>query len=259
MFDFIYFSGSTLFTLGSVDLMPRNEFGRALTVAEAANGLTLLTLVLSYLPVLYGSFSRREVRLTLLDTWAGSPPAAAELLRNLATTGDPAALDEFLKEWEHWCSELLESHISYPAVAYFRSQHRHQSWISALATVLDLCALLKVGVNGFHTWRAHQTFAIARHAAVDLAQIIGGPLDTTVDRLPREELAALRRDLGEVGLTIRGSADSDAQLAELRRSYEPYVLALSNRLMMPAPSWRHASAVRHNWHTNPRRDGGAHL
>ena len=257
LFDLAYLSGSTLFTLGVCDLAPRNEAGRLLTVAEAAIGLTLLTLVLSYLPVLYGSFSRREARLTLLDVRAGTPPAAAELLRSLATTGDPAALSEFLKEWEYWCSELLESHISYPVVAYFRSQHRRQSWVSALATVLDLSALLKVGVDGLCTWRADQTFAIARHAAVDLAQILGGPVDPTVDRLPPEELAALRRDLGDAGLTL--SLEADAHLAELRRSYEPYVVALSNRLMVATPPWRHATAVRHNWKTNPSQDGGAHL
>jgi Ion channel len=259
LFDLVYLSGSTLFTLGSADLAPHNEVGRVLTVVEAGIGLGLLSLVLSYLPVLYGSFSRREVRLTLLDTWAGSPPSAAELLRRLATTGDPATLSEFLKEWEYWCSELLESHISYPPVAYFRSQHRHQSWVSALATVLDLSALLKVGVDGFQTWRAHQTFAIARHAAVDLAQILGGPPDTTVDRLPREALVALRRDLGRAGLTFEDSADADDQLAELRRSYEPYILALANRLKTPAPPWLHTTSVRHNWQTNPRHDGGAHL
>jgi Ion channel len=258
LFDLIYFSGSTLFTLGVGDLSPHNEAGRLLTVVEAGIGLTLLTLVLSYLPVLYGSFSRREARLTLLDIRAGTPPAAAELLRSLVATGDPAALSEFLKEWEYWCSELLESHISYPAVAYFRSQHRRQSWISALATVLDLSALLKVGVvDGFSTWRADQTFAIARHAAVDLAQILGAPLNPTVDRLPPEELAALRRELEGAGLTL--SLEADAQLAELRRSYEPYVNALANRLMMATPPWRHAKAVRHNWKTHPLQDGRADL
>jgi hypothetical protein len=257
LFDLVYFSGSTLFTLGVGDLSPHNEAGRVLTVLEAGMGLTLLSLVLSYLPVLYGSFSRREARLTLLDIWAGSPPAAAELLRSLATTGDPAALSEFLKEWEYWCSELLESHLSYPAVAYFRSQHRRQSWVAALATVLDLSALLKVGVDGLETWRAHQTFAIARHAVVDLAHTFAGPLDPTVDRLPREELAALRRDLGDAGLTL--SLEADAQLTELRRSYDPYIVALSNRLMMSTPQWRHATAVRHNWKTNPLQDGRVHL
>ena len=259
LFDLFYLSGSTLFTLGVGDVAPHDRAGRVLTVVEAGIGLGLLTLVLSYVPVLYGSFSRREVRLTLLDAWAGSPPAAAEVLCHLSETRDRMALDDFLKEWEYWCSEVLESHLSYPAVAYFRSQHERQSWVSALTTVLDVSALLKVGVDGLPTWRAHATFAIARHTAVDLAHILGGPLDPAVNRLPRDQWAALQRELEHAGLAFTRPADAADELAELRRSYEPYVVALSNRLVMSTPPWRHATAVRHNWHTTPRLDGGAHL
>jgi hypothetical protein len=241
LFDLFYLSGSTLFTLGPGNLEPRDAGGRVLTVAEAGIGLALLSLVLSYLPVLYGAFSRREVRVTLLDAWAGSPPAAAEVLRRLASTGDPVALDEFLKEWERWCAELLESHLSYPAVAYFRSQHQEQSWVSALTTVLDVSALLKIGVEGLPTWRAHGTFAIAQHAAVDLARVLGAPVDPAVDRLPPDEHAALEEELERSGLALNPCGDCTAELARLRRSYEPYVGALSARLMMPTPLWRHAT------------------
>jgi hypothetical protein len=240
-FDLFYLSGSTLFTLGPGNLEPRDSAGRILTVAEAGIGLALLSLVLSYLPVLYGAFSRREVRVTLLDAWAGSPPAAAEVLHRLASTGDRSALDEFLKDWEHWCAELLESHLSYPAVAYFRSQHQEQSWVSALTTVLDVSALLTIGVEGLPTWRAHGTFTIAQHAAMDLARILGAPVDPAVDRLPPEEHAALQADLERSGLAINRCDDCGGELARLRRSYEPYVAALSTRLVMPLPCWRHAT------------------
>ncbi len=259
-FDLFYLSGSTLFTLGVGDTVaPQDRIGRVLTIVEAGIGLGLLTLVLSYLPVLYGSFSRREVRLTLLDHWGGTPPAAAEVLCRLGKTGDPAALAEFLTEWERWCSEVLESHLSYPPVAYFRSQHQRQSWVAALTTVLDVSALLKVGIDGLHTWRAHATFAIARHAAVDLTQVLAAPLDPPVDRLPRDELAAVQDELLQAGLTLSRPADAAGELLALRRLYEPYVFGLSNRLMTSMPPWRHATPARHNWHTNPRRQGGAHL
>ena len=158
---------------------------------------------MSYLPVLYGAFSRREVRVTLLDAWAGSPPAAAEVLCRLAKTGDAAGADEFLNEWERWSAELLESHLSYPAVAYFRSQHQDQSWVSALTTILDVSALLTVGIDGLPTWRASATFAIARHASVDLAQILAAPVNPAADRLPPSERAALQADLERSGVVAR--------------------------------------------------------
>ena len=255
----LYMSGTTFFTLGLGDVHPVGRIARALTVAESGVGFGFLALVIAYFPVLYQAFARREVRLTLLDAWAGSPPAAVEVLRRVAAAGDLSPLGDFLREWEYWCSEVLESHISYPALAYFRSQHQRQSWISALTTVLDVSALTKVGLVGVSAWRAHLTFAIARHAAVDLAQVFGLRPDRDVDRLSPDERAALRRDLEAAGLKPNDSPDADAELDRLRRSYEPYVAALSKLLLMPLPPWRHASGVRFNWHTSPKRDGGAHL
>src|SRR6476469_1489177 len=181
--DDLYMSGTTFFTLGLGDLQPVGRVARLLTVAEAGTGFAFLAIVIAYFPVLYQSFARREVRLTLLDAWAGSPPAAAEVLLRLSARNETAALQTFLKDWEYWCSELLESHISYPTVAFFRSQHQRQSWVSALATILNLSALVEVGVEGVPTWQAHVTFAIARPAAVDLSQVLHAGQVTAADRL----------------------------------------------------------------------------
>ena len=148
LLDDLYMSGTTFFTLGLGDLQPVGRVARFLTVAEAGTGFGFLALVIAYFPVLYQSFSRREAQLTILDAWAGSPPAAAEVLRRLAVRGEVSAVVPFLKDWERWCSDLLESHISYPAVAFFRSQHTRQSWVSALAAILDLSALVEVGIDG---------------------------------------------------------------------------------------------------------------
>src|SRR6185437_5920836 len=136
-------------------------------------GLRILALVIGYLPVLYQSFSRREVTISLLDARAGSPPTAYELLRRNtgpATCGFEA-LTEVLAHWETWAAELMESHLSYPVLAYFRSQHDNQSWIASLTAVLDVCSLSMVGMEGVCQYQARMTFAIARHALVDLSQV----------------------------------------------------------------------------------------
>ena len=109
------------------------------------------------------------------------------------------------------------------------------------------------------TWRAHLTFAIARHAAVDLTQVLAKPLTPPEDRLPPHELAALRRELEHSGLRVNCSPEADRELAELRQSYEPYIAGLSNRLMIPIPRWRRVAEARDNWQTNPERDGGPHF
>jgi hypothetical protein len=257
--DDLYMSGTTFFTVGMGDVHPVGGLARLLTVAEGGMGFGLLALVIAYFPVLYQSFSRREIRLTLLDAWAGSPPAAAEVLRRLGEAGELKALDQFLKDWEYWCSEVLESHISYPVVAYFRSQHQRQSWVSALTAVLDVSALVIAGLEGLPTWQAHLTFAIARHAAVDLTQVLRARPDSAAARLSQEDLEQLRRQLEDVGIHPDRSPEADARLAELRRLYEPFVVGLGRFLMMPVPSWWRPRPVRDNWQTSPKRDGGPHL
>jgi len=144
----LYLSGTTFFTLGLGDVIPSTPFTRALTVIEAGMGFGFLALVIGYLPVLYQSFSRREVNITLLDARAGSPPTAAELLRRHNTAQGLDALQRLLRDFERWAAELLESHISYPVLAYFRSQHVNQSWLGALTTLLDASALVMVGIEG---------------------------------------------------------------------------------------------------------------
>lgn len=256
--DDLYMSGTTLLTLGLGDVQPASGWARTITVVESGTGFGFIAVVIAYLPVLYQSFAKREVRLTLLDAWAGSPPAGPEVLLRLARSGEIGELDAFLKDWEYWCSEVLESHISYPTTAYFRSQHQRQSWVSALSAVLDLSAIVAAGLDGVPRWQARVTFAIARHTAVDLSQVLQAAAVRDADRLPEETLRQLRRDLEDAGLPADRSVDADAELTRLRRSYEPYVAGLAERLMMPASEWRH-TAPRDNWQTSPKRDGGGHI
>jgi len=244
----LYFSGSSFFTLGLGDVAPRTGFGRTAAVVEAGTGFVLLALVVGYLPVLYQAFSRREVEISMLDEWAGSPPSAGELLRRLGRWGDVGAVSVFLSRWEEWAADLLESHISYPILAGFRSQHGNQSWVAGLTTILDACALVISSVEGVPHRSAHLTFAMARHVAVDLCQVLGTPpLAPEKDRLPPAELARLRVTLREAGVTIREDQTSAAALGDLRGMYEPYVNSLADFLLLPLPNWLPEPGVRDNW------------
>src|SRR5215813_430822 len=196
---YLYFSGTTFFTLGLGDITPVNRLARALTTLEAGVGFGFLAIVIGYLPVIYQAFSRREVIISMLDARAGSPPTAVELLRRHAKDRSLESLDELLRDWEQWSAELLESHLSYPVLAYFRSQHTNQSWLAALTAILDTCALIIAGVNDGPTRQAQLTFAMARHAVADLAQIFARSRQPVLapDRLPPTSLSALRDMLGK--------------------------------------------------------------
>jgi hypothetical protein len=167
----LYFSGTTIFTLGMGDVQPMNEIARTLTVIEAGTGFGFFALVVGYVPVLYTAFSNREVSVALLDGRAGSPPTAGGLLMRHNFAGGHAALTTLLGEWERWSATMLETHISYPILCYYRSQHDNQSWLAAVTAILDTCALLITTIEGPSTRQAQLTFAVARHTLVDLGHV----------------------------------------------------------------------------------------
>jgi putative Mn2+ efflux pump MntP len=247
-FSALYFSGATLFTLGLGDVVPTSFASRVVTVVEAFVGFAFLALVIGYLPVVYQAFSRREGHIAMLDEWAGSPPTSSELLRRLAGWKDLDELPQFLATWEQWAAELLESHISYPVLARFRSQHGNESWLASLTTILDTCALVLSGLDGVRPRQAWLTFAMARHVAVDLCQVLDTPPRAPEkDRLPPDDLRRLRAVLLEAGAVLRTDDAADRTLAELRHSYEPYVTAIAGGLLLTLPTWLPVVTARDNW------------
>jgi len=250
----LYFSGTNFFTIGLGDVSPRGWPGRALTVIEGGTGFAFLALVIGYLPIFYQEFSRRETRVTMLDGWAGSPPTAAALLFRLGRDDSLAVVSTFLEEWELWCADMLESHLSYPILAYFRSQHSNQSWLAGITMVLDVCALILAGVEGAPRHAAQRTFAMARHTVVDLCQVFAvAPRDPAEDRLPEAEFPRLEAMLARGGVRLTNGPKAAAALAHLRHFYEPYVAALSDLLLMSLPTWMPAPGARDNWERSPWR------
>lgn len=248
----LYMSGTTFFTLGLGDVAPRSGPARLATVVESGLGFGFLALVIGYLPILYQAFSRREVNVALLDARAGSPPTGVELVRRLGADDGGTMLIQILAEWEHWSSELLESHLSYPSLAYFRSQHENQSWVAALTTILDACALVMTGVEGIPKHQARLTFAMARHAAVDLSQVFyADPKRNPRDCVTTSELQELRAALRASGLSLTEGPEADAKLAHLRSLYEPYVSGLADELLTPLPPWLPVAGARDDWQTSP--------
>jgi hypothetical protein len=243
-----YLSGTTLFTLGLGDVTPRSALARVITVCEGGMGFGFLGLMISYLPTLYGAFSQRELNISLLDARAGSPPTAGELLRRHTQFAEDEILAPYLRDWELWAAQLMESHLSYPVLCYFRSQHDNQSWLAAFTTVLDVTALFIAYGEGAAKWQAQLTFAIARHAVADLAEVLRVPSARPPhDRLAPHEVSYVRDLLVECRASSKCGESGDRKLVELREMYEPYLYALSTRLLMPLPSWGVGQSFVENW------------
>jgi len=250
IWTYFYLSGTTFFTLGYGDVTPIGRLGRALAVAESGLGFGFLAAILSYLPALFQSYSRREVSISLLDARAGSPPSAAQLILRAARADSANSLTPFLGEWERWAAELLEGQLSFPVLAYYRSQHDNQSWLAALATVLDTCAVMMTQIRGVNNYQARVTFAIARHAAVDLALVLRATEPDAVgmvDRLESRQFAALRSEMEKSGVPLSDAAGAEDALRNLRSTYEPFLEGLGRRLLLIVPPLSSEGGVPDNW------------
>ena len=248
----LYHSGETFFTLGYGDITPVSPLARALSVIEAGMGFAFLGVVVGYLPVIYSSFSSRELEISLLDSRAGSPPSASELLLRLGCCPDQTVLDNIFRDWERWSADLLSSHISYPVLCFFRSQHSNQSWLGALTTMLDVTSIILAGVDGIRSDQAKLTFAMARHAAVDLTQVVSARYNAQApDRLSPDRLEELRKSLMAAGMRVRTDEYADQKLLKLRSMYEPYCEALAQRLLLTVPPWIRSDTRKDKWHSGP--------
>src|SRR5229473_969131 len=247
---YLYLSGTTFFTLGLGDVTPVPGVARLLVVSEVALGFGFLALLISYVPIVYQAFSRRELRISLLDARAGSPATAVELLRRNCSGKNLEELRMLLHDWEVWCADILESHLSYPILAFYRSQHEQQSWVEVLTVILDTCALILTNIDGVPVAPARFTFAMARHAVVDLAQVLNTTPIKGVNRLSSTELTRLQDMLALSGIRLQEGTALEQKLAELRATYEPFVNTLADRVQVSLPPWIPPADALDDWQTS---------
>ena len=234
----LYYRGTTFFTLGLGDVLPRVPWARALTVLEAGTGFGFLAIFISYLPPLNQFFYNRETPVSALSARVGTPASAFGILDRHIAGQNLDVLHQLLYDWERWAAELHESHLAYPVLAYFRSEHEDQSWLTALAAIMDTCAFIMSGMEGACKCQAELTFSMSLHAITDMSSVFHCPPEPPVDRLVPGELDRLRLKMLEKGfLGLPDAVELDRKLAQLCSRYEPYVQALAGRFHLAVPPW----------------------
>jgi len=229
----LYVSGTSLLTLGSVGGV--TGLTRAIVVAEGATGLGLFAVVIAYLPVLYQAFNRREVGVLLLDARAGSPPSGPELLHRMGSAGASSSLHGLFAEWERWVSDVLETHMSYPILALFRSPHDYTSWITSLGSVLDAATLILTSVDDESDDRAKLLYGTAVHAVEDLFYYFR--LTERESVIQRPEFEDVLNDMKNDGFSIRPVDEAFARFTEKRAKYAPRLDAIVVLLAAPPGQW----------------------
>jgi ion channel len=230
----LYFSGSSLFTIGFGDVVATG-FTRAVVVVEGATGLGLVAVVIAYLPVLYQAFNRREVGIMLLDARAGSPPSGPELLRRTGGEGLAGDLSELFREWERWAADVLETHLSYPLLAFFRSPHDYTSWVTAIGSVLDAATLVLAVVEDGPREEAKTFYLTGVHVVEDLWQYFRQP-ERDVD-IGRAEFHDVLEDLRGAGIAVQPEDDAWITFRRLRSRYGGRLDALALLLASPPGQW----------------------
>lgn len=236
----LYYSGASLVTpaFGTV----REPAVRALTLVEALTGLGTIALLISYLPALYGAYSRREARLLTLDDPLGGRLTPARVVAVHAGDGDLERLNRFFAEWEMWTAEVLESHVSYPMLALFRSQHPGQSWVTALGVVTDAATLACACVAGAEHGAPYLLHRRGRRAVVEIAALLHIPeSEAAASWLTRSNLDIAWAQLEGVGLPLRDREEAWARLRELRESYGSRLQQLIDHLLAPHGFWGHSA------------------
>lgn len=236
-FDYLYASGARIFTLGAEAPLNGTATSKMLVIVEAGTGLGFITMVITYLPVLYQLFSRREAHVILLDERAGAPVSATSLICIHARRHALDRLDALLAAWEQWSAELLESHVSYVMLSYYRSQHSDHSWLAAMAVVMDTCALRMSGAGGFDEFQAERTFAMCANALGNITEVLGiQPAKRYPDRLPPATFHALMEHIQQSG-PAAGGGDVWERLCRVRNDYEPLLAAVADYFVIELPAW----------------------
>jgi hypothetical protein len=229
----LYLSGSSLFTLGTGDIAATGAT-LAILILEAATGLGLVALVISYLPTLYASFNRREVGMLVLSTRAGAPPSGPDLLLSTCRDG-LSGLTEVFEQWERWAADVLETHLSYPILTLFRASHDRESWITSIGAVLDAATLSIVALEDAPLGPAKRAFLTGRHAVLDITRALR--LQPRDPRIERQEFDRVLKDLSTAGLRLRPADQAWTEFVSRRSEYAGHLDALAVWLAAPPSQW----------------------
>jgi hypothetical protein len=235
--DSAYFAGTSLTTVGFGDMVGRSGLARFFSIVAAATGFGLFSIITAYLFLLFGSFQARETFVVMLGARTGVPPSGVDLLAIAGHGGTTVNLPVLMVDAQRWVAQIMESHLAYPALAYFRSSHDYQSWIGTLGTLLDAATLLMTTIDDFANGQARVLYDLGRHATHDLADHLGVDWTGNAAGLERDEFERACARLRDAGYHIGDTAAAWDRFTMLRGAYAPQLDALARFFAIPPLQW----------------------
>ncbi len=231
----MYFAATSVLTLGYGDIVAVGPAARVVVITAAISGLGLVALVVTFLFSLYGSYQRRERAVVELQSAAGAPPSAVALLETYATLGLVGRLPDLFLAWQEWASEVLDSHVAYPLLGFFRSSHDNLSWISALGTMLDAASLILTTVEGVPRGEAKLFKRMGAHLVEDISNL--GLRIGTPSAIERSDFDAACVRLAEAGYVLAPGDRAWPDFAAARASYAVRLEGMAAYWATPGASW----------------------
>lgn len=232
----LYFAAVSLLTIGYGDYVATDGLARVVAIAAAGTGLGVVALTITYLFSLYTNLERREILVATLDARAGAPPSGVRLLERCAELGLRGDLERIFQRWEEWSAEMLESHVAYPILMFFRSSHDNESWVSALGAILDSATLVETTTQDVPSGQAQMTRAIGAHVVEDLARFLRVPRTATVG-IERVEYEQARERLLAVGYALRPAEQGWRDFQAARSAYAGDLNGLATFFAVPPALW----------------------
>lgn len=235
LFDAMYFAGTAVTTLGFGEIIAEGGASRLVALVAAATGLGVVALVITFIFSLFASYQRREVLVVTLTARAKSPPSAVTLLETHARLDLVGDLPQLFRDWERWVAEVLDSHVAYPLLGYFRSSHDNISWISALGAVLDSAALVVTTIKSVPRGQAEIVLRVGAHLVEDISNYIRQAGEGST--VAREDFESVHARLAAAGYELEPLERSWRDFERVRRTYASRLEALADYWATPAPSW----------------------
>ncbi len=233
----LYFAGTSLLTIGFGDVVGRTAGPRLVSILAALAGLSLLSITTAYLFAIFGSFQQRETFVVTVGARAGTPPSGVNLLAIAGYSMTRDDLPALMMEAQRWSAQVMESHLAYPVLAFFRSSHDDQSWIGTLGTLLDAATLLMTTIEDGKQGQARIMYNVGRHATHDLARYFRvGAADESAG-IERSEFDHACDRLIAAGYALRDRDEAWSRFANLRSTYASHLNKLARFFQIPPIAW----------------------
>ncbi|MBV8639023.1 MAG: two pore domain potassium channel family protein [Candidatus Eremiobacteraeota bacterium] len=232
----VYFAGTSYFTIGFGDYVGRSGWTRLCSLAAGAAGFGVVGTTTAFLFAIFGAFQSREQFVLTVGARAGTPPSGVALLVIAQEARIVDSLPVLMRSAQSWCALVMETHLAYPVLAYFRSSHDYQSWVGTLGTLLDAATLLLTTVQG-DAGEARILYDIGRHASRDLSSYFRMPSDENESGLTREEFDNACEHLKTAGYALHDRAAAWERFVTLRRAYATHLDALAHYFSIPPLQW----------------------